>query len=271
MASARDREVQTSQTRIRNRGARDQRSTTILRFSVARPSVVVFRVRREAPTCAVVGKFAVRARAGVNEVPFTGRLRGEPLPPGTYTVSAVARRNGRAVPLGGVTVVIVAPGERMPQATAEPSTCAAGSTGAGVLSDLFASASLALTRATREMREPASSTSDDDRGDVAAADANAGTGSARESARGPDDGAANPRSEVFGVVPNPYDDAPTWVQTFLFAALGTAILLVLVAALPAGAITPGPVAAAIARKRTELALAGAVGLAAGAMVAFFLY
>jgi hypothetical protein len=49
-------------------------------------------VVRVFPTCDVLGTFRVRGRAGVNRVPFHGRLHGRPLPTGTYRLVIGARR-----------------------------------------------------------------------------------------------------------------------------------------------------------------------------------
>jgi hypothetical protein len=48
-------------------------------------------VLRVFPTCEVVGSFRVRGRAGVNRIPFRGRLRGRPLSSGTYRLLIAAR------------------------------------------------------------------------------------------------------------------------------------------------------------------------------------
>jgi hypothetical protein len=49
-------------------------------------------VVRVFPTCDVLGTFRVRGRAGVNRVPFHGRLHGRPLPTGSYRLVIRARR-----------------------------------------------------------------------------------------------------------------------------------------------------------------------------------
>ncbi|MDQ3858479.1 MAG: hypothetical protein M3327_08555 [Actinomycetota bacterium] len=265
---ARDRRLQASRTRITSHGARNRRET-ILRFSLARPSVVVFRIRSEAPSC-LVGKFSVRGRAGVNEIRFTGRFHGEPLPPGTYTLSAVARRDGRLVPLGGVTVVIVAvDGRTTPRAA--PSPCAAQPSRAGAAGDFFASAKLALADAARATAAPAGWKKNGKGGGVTTVAASVSSSSRRADAESRNEGgAAKDRDELVGVVPYPFAKASAPVQTFLFAALGAAVLLVLVAALPAAGIPPRAAASAIGRRRRDVALAGALGLAAGATVVFLL-
>jgi hypothetical protein len=53
-------------------------------------------VVRVFPTCEVLGTFRVRGRAGVNRVPFHGRVQGRPLPNGTYRLLIGARRTPSA-------------------------------------------------------------------------------------------------------------------------------------------------------------------------------
>lgn len=59
-------------------------------------------VVRVFPSCEVVGMFRVRGRAGVNRVPFRGRLHGRALPTGTYRLLIGARR----LPSAETTVVV---------------------------------------------------------------------------------------------------------------------------------------------------------------------
>ena len=69
---------------------------TRLRFRLSKPAVVRFRVLgwAAAPERA---RFQVRGRRGLNRMRFTGRIRGRPLPEGTYILTAVATdRVGRS-------------------------------------------------------------------------------------------------------------------------------------------------------------------------------
>jgi hypothetical protein len=64
--------------------------------------VLRITVVRVYPTCSRIGSFTVRARAGVNRIRFTGRLRGRPLPAGGYRLIVRARgapRDAAAVPI----------------------------------------------------------------------------------------------------------------------------------------------------------------------------
>jgi hypothetical protein len=70
---------------------------TIIVFKLRRPTLLTVTVVRVHPKCEVVGSFRVRGRAGVNRVPFRGRLRGRPLPNGTYRLLIGARAEATIV------------------------------------------------------------------------------------------------------------------------------------------------------------------------------
>ena len=80
------------------------RSGTGLRFRLSKPALVRFGVldwshvaRLPVGTAPQRGRFQVRGRRGLNRMRFTGRLRGRPLPDGSYILTAVAMdRRGRA-------------------------------------------------------------------------------------------------------------------------------------------------------------------------------
>jgi hypothetical protein len=78
---------------------------TTLVFKLARPAVLRFTIVRVYPSCERVGSFVVRGRRGVNRVPFRGRVRGKPLPDGTYRLRI--RPKGARADVAVVTVVIV--------------------------------------------------------------------------------------------------------------------------------------------------------------------
>ena len=79
------------------------RSGAGLRFRLSRAALVRFRVwgwslnaRGRAWPTPSGGRFQVHGRRGLNRMRFTGRLRGRPLPQGTYILEAVATdRAGR--------------------------------------------------------------------------------------------------------------------------------------------------------------------------------
>lgn len=83
---------------------------TTLVFTLSRPALVRFTIDRVYPTCKRIGSFTVRGRPGVNRVPFRGRVRGRPLPDGTYRLRV--RPRGARQDAAVVTVVIVN-GKRM--------------------------------------------------------------------------------------------------------------------------------------------------------------
>jgi hypothetical protein len=78
---------------------------TTLVFKLSRPALLRFTIVRVHPSCERVGSFVVRGRAGVNRVPFRGRVRGRPLPDGTYRLRI--RPKGARADVAVVTVVIV--------------------------------------------------------------------------------------------------------------------------------------------------------------------
>jgi hypothetical protein len=275
-AASAPRRVRAPQPMIRNTGDRRQRRAAVITFRLARPAVVRFRIRQEAPNCVVIGSFTVRGHAGRNRIRFAGRYRGVTLPPGTYTLTGHAFRNGRVTPLGTVTVVIVPEGAT--QARRRPSTCGGpddgvdataaaellaaagaqtqGGTAAGLGADGAAGEDKAGAGVASSVERTDTGGTDDADGDGEAAGAGAGDD-------GDDDGSSRP---VLGV-PNPFDEAPAWVQPLLLAALGGAILLLLLAAVPATAVRPVNAAPVVVRRRTELALAGAMILGAVAIAA----
>ena len=78
---------------------------TVVVFKLAREAVVRFTVVRVYPTCKLMGSFRVRAQAGVNRVPFRGRVRGRALPAGTYRL--LLRVEGAKEDAAAVTIVVV--------------------------------------------------------------------------------------------------------------------------------------------------------------------
>jgi hypothetical protein len=95
---------------VRARPIREERSKrrgVVLVFRLSEPDRVVFLVDGPTPACAVVARFAVKGREGVNRVRFFGVVRGRPLPPGTYLLRP---RVGGAGPRG--VPVTVRNGER---------------------------------------------------------------------------------------------------------------------------------------------------------------
>jgi hypothetical protein len=70
---------------------------TIIVFRLRRSTLLSVTVVRVHPKCEVVGSFRVRGRAGVNRIPFRGRLHGRPLANGTYRLLIGARAEATIV------------------------------------------------------------------------------------------------------------------------------------------------------------------------------
>jgi hypothetical protein len=95
-----------SRVRVNGKHRRAARIT----FTLTAPARVVFVVRGPAPSCAVVGRFAVRGRAGTNQLRFTGRIGRRRLTTGTYRITARTRGGAATRPV--VVVVGSGPVER---------------------------------------------------------------------------------------------------------------------------------------------------------------
>ena len=261
------RRIRAPKPGVRNTGPRKQRRAAVISFSLARPALVRFRIQRVAPSCTFIGTFAVRGHAGVNRVRFAGRFRGRPLPPGTYTLRATALRNGRYVFLGRTRIVIVPAGVDVDSARPQPSTCRSGSSGATATATATASgdagaADMATEAEGREDENLAGGASGGGGGGEASV-----SGTAGEAVAGT---GGSPRDGRMPGISNPFEDAPAWLQPLLLAALALAIVALLAAAVPVAAVRPAGVAPAVERRRTELALFGALVLGAVAVTALVL-
>jgi hypothetical protein len=80
---------------------------TVLIFELRRPMVLQLTVVKVFPTCKVMGSVLVRGRAGINRIPFRGRVHGRRLSYGTYRLLIGGRR---AQPTA-VTTIVVARGK----------------------------------------------------------------------------------------------------------------------------------------------------------------
>jgi hypothetical protein len=80
---------------------------TIVIFRLRRPMMVELTVVRVFPTCEVIGSVHVRGRAGINRIPFRGRVHGKRLSYGTYRLLV----GGRLAQPTAMTTIVVARGK----------------------------------------------------------------------------------------------------------------------------------------------------------------
>jgi hypothetical protein len=254
---------------VKNTGDKRKRRSAVIRFTLPKPAVVRFGIWRVAPDCTYVGRVAVRGHKGQNRFRFNGRFRGEPLPPGTYALRAVARLNGRYVWLGTVKVVIVPAGAGAESARPQASSCPTDGRGVPTGATTAAAGNGEGSGSDSGADETGASASGTSAGGGNGSGGGNGAGTASGVASGPS-AAGDADGAVFGVVPNPFEDAPGWLQPLLLAALALALLLLLVAALPRGAVRPGSAALAVSDRRMSFALGGALILGTVTILALVL-
>jgi hypothetical protein len=209
----------------------------ILLFKLRHPARVRFTVVQVFPLCRVVGSFTVRGHAGTNRFRFNGRVHGTQLDPGTYQIGLRSKR-GRLL---RVTIAILDAPVAAPSAVAtarKRNVC--GSTGAfASFPGLSLPGSTLLppvdARSATEEFSPAGSTSSHH---VLGVDVTA------------------PRNLVKEIDKNP----------LAIVALGLAVLLLAMAAVPQAAMPGSRAADLLARERTALVLAGAVALTVGVII-----
>jgi len=222
------------------------KATTIV-FRLARPAVVNFTVVRVFPTCERLGVFRVRAHAGVNRVPFRGRLHGRPLSEGTYRL--LVRARGRRADAAAVKIVVLdgppLSRERL-RAAREANVCGSATDEAtAALAAALGPTSLKLQSAPEKTAR-----SSGDRAEGPIVDA------ARKAGR-----RAKSLGEHFRK-----DAGAAWVFAPLVAlAIGLAALLLLLALVPPGAFLYVR-AEALAYRRFELAVAATAALAAALLI-----
>jgi hypothetical protein len=88
-------------------------------FRLTSPSLLQIKVVRVYPSCAVLGSFTVRARAGMNRIRFRGRFRGRALPAGGYRLIVRAKGASRDA---AVVPIVVARGRTKPAAVRKAKT-----------------------------------------------------------------------------------------------------------------------------------------------------
>jgi len=183
------------------------------------------------PLCRVVGAFTVRGHVGINRFRFNGRVHGKRLPAGTYQLGLRTRR-GRLL---RVTVAIL-------DSVGSPSAVAAARKrnvcGASTSFSFSFSPSLGFVPPVVEGRSAAAGSS---------------SSPAAHHVLGVDVTALAPPVLAKEIGKNP----------FAFVALGLAVLLLGLAAVPQAAV-PGPrTADLLARRRSVMIVAGGLAVAAG--------
>jgi hypothetical protein len=212
-------------------GSKAQR-VAILVFRLRHRARVRFTVVQVFPLCRVVGSFTVRGHAGINRFRFNGRVHGTRLDPGTYQVGLRSKR-GRLLRL---TIALFDAPDASPSAVAtarERNVC--GSTSASVS---FPGSTLLPpigdARAATEVVSPPGPSSHHVLGiDVTA-----------------------PRNVVKEIGKNP----------IAIVALGLAVFLLAIAAVPQAAIPGRRAADLLVRERSALFLAGALALTIGLVI-----
>jgi hypothetical protein len=188
----------------------------------------------------------------LNRVRFRGRLHGKRLPPGTYRIRAEAIRGDNEKRLGAVTVVIASRSRAIARARAQESTC---DSPISEVTDQDVAAANALLR-------PDTVAEDDGDNEVAAASVE----KRPRVAVADDPPPAGDGASVVASIPNPFRDAPGWLQPFMIGMLAVAIILLQLGALPASIIPSSGAAAFVVRRRPALlgtgaGLLGALGVA----------
>ncbi|MGZ6713650.1 MAG: hypothetical protein ACXVFG_02610 [Gaiellaceae bacterium] len=182
------------------------------------------------PLCQVVGHFTVRGHAGVNRVRFNGRVRGKPLPNGTYQIGLRVRR-GRLL---RVTIAI------FDSAVSSPSLVAAAKK-RNVCGATSFSSSLGFDLGGVEGRSAAAESS---------------SSPVSHHVLGVDVTGLAPQKLLTEIAKSPLG----------IVALGLAVLLFGLAMIPEAA-TPGPrTADLLARRRSAAILAGGVAFATGVII-----
>jgi hypothetical protein len=128
-----------------------KRLTVRLRFVLTGPARVMFFVFGPAPNCSLAGRFTIAGHAGLNSVPFRGRIRGRPLRYGIYTI--VPQATTRAARLRGPRVAIMIDARGVHPAAPMPSgNCRSATKAAPLLSltprDAGVAGAIATERAT---------------------------------------------------------------------------------------------------------------------------
>ena len=228
-------------------GPRSRRQT-ILKFVLSKPALVEFVLIRVAPDCRPVGRFRVKGHAGTNRVRFRGRIRGRALLPGTYVIRAQTLPARRALTETKLVIFNRRPLAGELAAAQASNTCASSDGDTSPWSALGGVAGASTGNGGKHRTQRESEGSEPIRTDTS----------------------KNPLS-VLGVRYTRAADAVKQVPAILFVLLGIAIGLLAAAAMPLRLVPSARMAAALAYRRTFVALAGAVTLASVAVTFAVVY
>ena len=220
-----------------------KRRQTILRFVLSKPAHVEFVLIRVAPDCRPVGRFRVKGHAGQNRVRFRGRIKGRALRPGTYVIRARALPARRALT---ETKLVIFKQRPLP---AELAAAQASNTCGSSDGDTSSSSTLG--------------------GGAGPGAGNQGKLQVKRGGNESEPIRVRPTRNPVGVLGVNFTraaDAVKEVPPLLFVLLGIAIGLLAAAALPLRFVPSARLAAALAYRRTFVAMAGAVMLASVAVV-----
>jgi len=199
-------------------------------FRLRHAARVRFTILQVFPLCRVVGFFTVRGHAGLNRFRFKGRIDGKRLDPGTYQIGLRTTR-GRLL---RVTIAIFNGRGISPSAVATARK-----------RNACGSAAAFSTFPGFTLQPP-----------VQGRFATAAATSSRSNPPHPSLGVTGPRKIVEEIGKNP----------FALLALGLAVLLLGVAAIPQAATPRGRMAELLARERSVVALGGGAALAVGVIL-----
>jgi len=209
------------------------RRSAILVFHLRHAGRVRFTVVEVFPLCRVVGVFTVRGHAGLNRFRFKGRVHGKRLPAGTYQIGL----RTKSARLLRVTIAIFDSVVGSPSAV----TAARKRNVCGATTSFSFSSALGFGPTVVEGRSAAAGSS---------------SPSGTKHVLGVDVTALAPQILAKEIGKNP----------FVIVALGLAVLLFGLAAVPEAA-TPGPrTADLLARQRSAMILAGGVAIAVGVIL-----
>ena len=213
-------------------------------FVLSKPTLVEFVLVRVAPDCRPVGRFRVKGHAGKNRVRFRGGLKGRTLRPGTYVIRARTLPVRRELTETKLVIFKRRPLAREIAAARASNTCGSSYGDTPFSSALGGSAGLFGSNDGDKLR-------------------------IQRGGEGPKPIRVDTRRKPLGVLGVRFTrvaDAVKEVPALVYLMLGIAIGLLAAAAMPIRFVPSARLAAALAYRRTLVAMAGAVTLASVAVV-----